>query len=47
MNILKPDYHIADLTEEQKEKLDQYQQEFGKVLIAWEPDSNEQNSHKQ
>ncbi|WP_256371059.1 hypothetical protein [Halobacillus sp. Marseille-Q1614] len=29
-------YHLAQLTDEEREKLTNLENEFGKVLIAWE-----------
>ncbi|WP_159462177.1 hypothetical protein [Halobacillus sp. Marseille-P3879] len=34
----KGDYHLARLTETEREKLSSLEKEIGKVLIAWEGD---------
>jgi hypothetical protein len=37
--ILKKGFHVANLSEAEKKKLERYEEEFGKVLIAWEKDA--------
>ncbi|WP_281244266.1 hypothetical protein [Anaerobacillus arseniciselenatis] len=36
-------YYLADLTENEKEKLSKFEEELGIVLIAWEKDAEGNN----
>ncbi|MFC3884410.1 hypothetical protein ACFOU2_13220 [Bacillus songklensis] len=35
---MKKGFHVANLSAAEKEKLQRFEEEFGKVLIAWEKD---------
>ncbi|GGF13519.1 hypothetical protein GCM10010954_10310 [Halobacillus andaensis] len=37
------DYHIANLSETEQEKLASLEKELGKILIAWEGEQSVQN----
>lgn len=39
-------FHLAQLTSEQHEKIDQLEKELDVVLVAWEPNEHESNQQR-